>query len=117
MTRFPPDCENTVMLPPASRARTWLAIVEPLPTTLRLLALGRVPPVGKTVQKPLVVLSVTVTFNAAAVASGGRPAMAPTARLICSPAPSAPKWLDDGSPGAGKRGGPGGTQTPPRAGA
>src|SRR4051794_31535868 len=112
MTRSPPDCEKTVMLPPASRPSTRLAIVDPLPTTLRLLAVGRWVPVGKTVQNPLVVLLVTVTFNAAAVASGGRTAMAPTARSICCPAARAPKWLDDGSRVSSNRVGPTGMNRP-----
>src|SRR3954451_5047465 len=112
MTRWPPDWENTETLPLASGAITWLAIVEPLPTTLRLLAVGRAAFVGKTVQKPLVVLSVTVTFNAAAVASEGSPAMDPTARSICSPAASAPKWLEDGSRVSRRRVGPRGMNRP-----
>ncbi len=80
MTRLPPDWEKTVVCPPLSRASTWLAIVEPTPSTLRLLAVGRGVPVGNTVQNPLAVLSVTVTFNAAAVASAGRPARPATSR-------------------------------------
>ena len=37
MMSWPPVWENTVVRPPLRGASTWLAIVEPIPTTLRLL--------------------------------------------------------------------------------
>ena len=117
ITTCPPVWANTVVLPPASRASTWLAIVVPVPVTLRLLTIGRPLPVGNTVQNPVAVLSVTVTFKAAAVASAGTvtPAIAArptTSRLICSPATSGPKCGEVGSRVSIRRVGLTGTNSP-----
>ncbi len=100
------------MRPPASGAITWLAIVVPIPTTFRLLAVGRAVPVGKTVQNPLAALSVTVTFNAAAAASGGKPAIPATLRSICWPGAKAPKCADAGSRVSSRRNGVTGMNRP-----
>src|SRR5713101_1577971 len=79
-----------VTLPPVpSSTDTRLGTVSPA-DQLRLEAVGKGAPVGKTVKKPAVDESTAVTLRIAAVAFTGTLLVPPTTRLTLAPGPSGP---------------------------